>query len=323
MRRLVIILLGVAIMLALILVTGKKKSPFGKSNSSISVPADVQIDLITMERDGSLLSLSRENDRKWIINGKTEARSSAVSFILQTLHTIEIKSPVTDQYFRENIEEPGISPVKVEAFSSGRRVSSFMVYRYSDSPLGNIVRRKAGSKPFIAHIPGYDLNPGSHFITDARFWIPYNIFSLDPADIDTVRFTSGGREIPDLLIASGQRGYDLFIGGERPERADTTAIRRYLAYFTFVPFENWAYELNDEQKLEIIANEPAYVIGVTGKDGLRQKLVLWKRYIDENNGRDEDTDRLWGSLNGGADIFIARYFDIDPLLKSPDYFISD
>jgi len=323
MKRVVIILSVVAIIVALLLIGGKGRNPFGKTNSSISVPQDREIDMITMSGEGQTVTLRKEGERKWTINGTAEARLSAISFILQTLHTIEIKSPVTALYFNENITDKGISPVKVEAYASGRRITSFLVYRFSDDPSGNIVRKTAGSKPFIAHIPGYDLNPGSHFITDPKFWIPYNIFSLSPADIDTVTVSYANRVDDDLVIASGNRGYDIIIGGARPSLVDTAAIGRYLAYYTFVPFERWALELSITEIEDIVGNDPAYRITVTLSGGDKETLLLWKRYLLKDNIMVEDTDRLWGSTNGGADIFLVRYYDIDPLIKRADYFISD
>ncbi|MEZ5011985.1 MAG: hypothetical protein R2744_10570 [Bacteroidales bacterium] len=31
--------------------------------------------------------------------------------------------------------------------------------------------------------------PGSHFIVDARFWMPYHIFNINPADVKSVSVT--------------------------------------------------------------------------------------------------------------------------------------
>ena len=323
MKRLVIILSGAAILVALLIVTGKRNHPFGKDNSSIAVPPGKEIDRIIMTGEGQSLTLVREGERIWTINGNTEARISAVTFILKTLQSIEIKSPVTTQFFNDNVTVRGISPVKVEAYSSGRRVTSFLLYRFSDDPLGNIVRRSPASRPFIAHIPGYSLNPGSHFITDARFWIPFNIFNYNPADIDTVTLSSRMGGTGDLLITRGEKGYELFIGGSKALNTDSTAIERYLAYFTYVPFESWALQLGDSEKREISMVDPAYRITVSLTGGNKDTLLLWKRYFTEGGVSNEDTDRLWGSLNGGGDIFVVRYYDIDPLLKRADYFISD
>lgn len=323
MRQVVIIIAGIVVLAGLFLFATGKKSPFGKENSSISVPEGREIDRIVMKQGDRSLELRRDGDRLWTINGEGEARRTAIDFIIRTLYRLEIKSPVSNEFFSENITQRGILPVEVNVYNGHKHLTSFLVYRFSDDPDGNIIKKSPRSTPFITRIPGYDLNPGSHFIVDPRFWMPYHIFRLNPANVRSVTLTRNSSSIPVISISKEAGGYRLMIGESVEESADTSALERYLSYFTFVPFESWAFDLDDKERMEIAGRVPWAVISLRMEDETGISLMLWKRFMPVSDGIVEDTDRLWGSINNGEDIFIVKYWDIDPLVKSPDYFISD
>lgn len=323
MKRLLFILAGLSLVVFIAILAGIRRSPFGGDNSRVAVPSGRSIDRIVMIRGDQKLILEQDGTGGWTINGEGEARSSAINFILKTVRLLEIRSPVSEEMFREKVIDSEIVPVEVAVYGSGRKRTSFMVYKFSDDPLGNIVKRSAGSKPFIAAIPGWELNPGSHFITDPRFWMPYNIFALSPASIESLTLTMGEGDTPDFMISSVNNQFGLIVRGVRPATVDTTAMERYLAYYSFVPFEKWVFDLTPAEREQITGQTIYCRITLRERDNRITDLKLWRRYYNSSDGMVEDTDRLWGSTNDGKDIFMVRYYDIDPVIKSPDYFISD
>jgi hypothetical protein len=64
---------------------------------------------------------------------------------------------------------------------------------------------------------------------------------------------------------------------------------------------------------------PAYTLKITSRKGEPVFLRLWQIKRDEGS---VDTDRLYGKTQFSDEIFIVRYFDIDPVLKKRDYFFS-
>lgn len=322
MKRLLFILSAITIIAALLVLIIKSEL-WSRNRTSFSVQEDKPIDMITMVSGRESITLRRVDDRNWTVNGGSEARQSAVLFIIRTLRRIEIKSPVSDQFFDEHIKSQGIVPVEVSVYNSGRKLTSFLVYKFSDDPAGSVIRKSSASKPYIAHIPGYDINPGSHFITDPKFWSSYTIFSISPYEIESIIISDKGENSPDLEIRASGEGYKLSVSGEMVEDVDTTALMRYLAYYTYVPFEGWAYQLKQGEKDSIARSTPAFTISVEDKSGIKTELMLWRRFSTGRDDKSVDSDRLWGSINRGLDIFVVRYYDIDPLIKKGEYFISD
>ncbi|MCU0457199.1 MAG: hypothetical protein MUE74_12945, partial [Bacteroidales bacterium] len=71
----------------------------------------------------------------------------------------------------------------------------------------------------------------------------------------------------------------------------------------------------------IKAEVPLCRIHVRKTDGAGITLTLWERN-DTVTGM-SDSDRLWGKTDARDDLFILRYFDIDPILKKRSYFFPE
>ena len=100
-----------------------------------------------------------------------------------------------------------------------------------------------------------------------------------------------------------------------PAGWDTARVKRYITYYTWVPFED---RVTDDI---IIENEPTYRIMVSKAKGGETVLTLWERY--DNDTGEKDSDKLWGKTNERDEILILRYFDIDPILKKVSYFCKE
>jgi hypothetical protein len=54
--------------------------------------------------------------------------------------------------------------------------------------------------------------------------------------------------------------------------------------------------------------------------GKKVVLTLWLMHSDKDSYDKIDSDRLLGKTNEKDELFIMRYFDIDPLIKKRSYF---
>ena len=87
-----------------------------------------------------------------------------------------------------------------------------------------------------------------------------------------------------------------------------------------IPFEGWAADLPDPEKKKIESGNPLFRITAIRTNGDETMLTLWERTIDSS--MKIDSDRLWAKTDEKDDLFIMRYFDIDPLLKKKSYFFA-
>jgi hypothetical protein len=306
----------------ILLVVFNNRSPFGKSNSSFLSEPDKEITRIEFSEGINKLYLEKVNDT-WLINGKTEARKSGVIFILRVLQEIKIKSPVSNELYKSEITDKGINPVAVKVFEKRKLLKSFLVFKTQSNTYGNIMKVNNNSKPFIVSVPGYEDNVGSGFTLNELFWQNYTLFNLMPSEIVSVSMENLSDTASSFMIINNNRHYILSDLSKQLNGWDSALITRYLSYFARIPFESWALDMSKEQIKMIESLHPAYRLTVEAVGKQKTILTMWKRTKEENGEKIFDTDRLFGKTQERDEIFIIRYFDIDPLLKKRSYFYTE
>jgi hypothetical protein len=324
MNKIVIgcLFLAVAIGLCLFILL-KGRSPFGKGNSSFASEPQKEITRIELSEGSRRLSLQKEGE-KWTLNGKLETRKSGILLINRVLREIRIKSPVSEELFEKEIIAKKITPLKVKVYEKRKLLSAFMVYKTPSNSYGNIMKIKEGSKPFIVYVPGFDGDIGSIFTINDLFWQPYAIFNFMPSEIASVNFENFSDTSSSFSIISKNHHYVFVPGTDRYKTGlDSTLVTRYLSYFAWIPFEAWALEIDEKEKKMIESELPLYRISVNTTTGNKTILTLWQRMTGENGSKTIDSDRLLGKTEAINELFVLRYFDIDPLIKKRSYFYPE
>lgn len=311
-------MLLILIILLLVIVILKGAHPFGKRQSQFASEPEKGITRIELRENEKTVILSNEEDG-WKVNGKEEARKNGILFLLRILTEMQIKSPVSPEFFDEEITLKGIQPVRVKVFEDKRLLKSFMVFRTSSNQYGNIMRRGENRLPFIVYLPGYEGDIGSEFISNEIFWAPYTLFNIHPSEIADLELENISDTLSSFRISVSGDVYLLSDTRKTLSGWDTSRVRRYISYFTWVPFESPAFSLSEDEKKMIESQTPIFRISVTKKDGDQVRVHLWERI----EGDKIDRDRLWVKVEGNDVLFVARYFDIDPLLKRVTYFLTD
>ncbi|MCX6255205.1 MAG: hypothetical protein NTV31_12100 [Bacteroidia bacterium] len=315
------VLLSVAIGL-LLLILFKSRPPFGKNNSSFATEPKKEITKIEFSEGRRKISLEKTGEN-WLINGKTETRKSSILFILRVLHEIKIKSPVSAELFESEIAMKEIFPVRVKVYEKRKLIKTFLVYKTQSNTYGNIMKIRVGSKPFIVYMPGYEGDIGSGFTLNELFWQPYTIFNMLPSEIASVNLENLSDTASSFSIVNINSHYVISDMNRDLTGWDSTLVTRYLSYFTWIPFESWAFELTEKEKKWIESQQPLYRIMVNSTSGKNIVLSLWERMTGENGKKSKDSDRLFGKTQNRDELFIIRYFDIDPLLKKRSYFFPE
>ncbi len=307
--------------LALLLFLARERRPFGTADTDFAVAEGAEITRIVLSSEGSSVILEKNDAGEWMVNGTEEARKSSIVNIVRILAEMNIKSPVSPELFSAEVSTRGIEAVKVSVYGNRRLLRSFLVYATKSNVYGNIMKVSERSKPFIVYFPGFDGDISGVFTTNPLYWQNFTIFSHLPSSVKSVRLDNFSDTASSFMLKRKGDDFVLSVNGKEINEADQEKIKRYISYFTRVPFEDWAFDITEREKSEIESSVPAYEITLTPVDGDSVVLKLWHRF----SGSDPvpDTDRLWGKSKVNDNIFIVRYFDIDPLLKKRSYFLSD
>lgn len=314
-----IVIAGAAILFML----ARQRAPFGKNNSSFSIDEKTEISRVVFFEGGSKLVLER-NGKNWSVGGEAEARPLAVNMLLLILRDMQVKSPVGPEVFKEMISGKP-EPVKVFVYSGWMVKRSFFVYHTSANAYGNIMKMRVASRPFIMHVPGVEEDIGAYFTADPFFWKPFMVFNIMPSELSFVEV----RNLRDtnssfkIYPKTGELNFESAVKAPGKE-PDTSRIKRYLSYFSYVPFEKPVRDLTQEEINEIVNSEPLYIITAGKKDGTMRTLKIWEKSGKNPDGvMITDTDRAWGMIEGTDRLVIMRYFDIDPILRNAGYFLKD
>lgn len=313
-----ILLALILVLLVLLVVLLRNRSPFGKRETNFATEPRAEITAIELTGKGHTVLLSLI-DGIWMVNREVEAREIAVIFMLKVLKEMKIKSPVSPEMFNEEIVSGDIKPVRVNVYEKRKLLRSFYVYRTRTNKYGNIMKINERAKPFIVYFPGYEDDIGSIFNPLPLFWKPYTIFNLLPSEINSVTLENFSDAASSFSIKITDNTFTLSDLYKNLTGWDSAKVKRYLSYFTLVPFEAWAFDPDGPEFNSFDLSSPAYRISLTGTDGKTTRLTLWERFTDGK----KDTGRLWGKTDKSEEFFIIRYFDIDPLLRKITYFFPE
>lgn len=319
-KRIAGMIIIIIAVLAMVLIS--RQVPFGAKHSAFHVENTDRIYRILISGDNREVELIRR-DGQWFLDGDIEARKPAVDMILKILRDIRIKSPVSDELFNQVVDSDNAQHMEVRVYGKNRLIQSFHVYKNTEGSLPGIMKRRRATRPFIAHMPGEEADPAMYFIADREFWMPNIVFALSPEQISRVKVMYTDKPDSSFTIRKKGRQLDFYSPGSEGGQLDTLAAGRYLSYYNYIPFESYAYDLGREQKDSVSAHPADLSIEVVTDGADTSRLMAWTRKIMKGGSMVTDTDRLWGSVNGGEDLFVIMYYHLDPLIKYPSYFISE
>ena len=313
-----ILIISVLFILIVSLILIRNRTPFGRSDTNFATEPDNEITSVEISDDDQSVKLVL-TDGIWKVNGTIDARKSGIAFLLEVLHEIKIKSPVSPDLFEAEVTSEKISPVLVRVYGKRKLLRSFYVYRTTSNRYGNIMKIREKSEPFIVHFPGFEGDIGSVFNPEEQFWQPFILFNLLPSEILSIALVNNSEPSLSFNIRAAGNSYRLSDTGKDLSGWDTSRVKRYISYYTLVPFESLATDLSESEKAGLVSDSADYRISVTGNDGRTTVVELWERTI---NGK-KDPDRLWGRTSEIEEYLIIRYFDIDPLLRKVSYFFPE
>jgi len=144
-----------------------------------------------------------------------------------------------------------------------------------------------------------------------------------PSEISSVDFENMSDTASSFNIEVTGAGYILSDKTGVLEGWDQALVSRYLSYFTWIPLESWVLDIKDQEKLKIESQQPLYRISVKTKMDTILTLMLLEKNIDRDSLLIRDSDRLYGKKKNQDELFVMRYYDIDPILKKKSYFFHE
>lgn len=286
------------------------------------------------------VTLTRETDGRWKVDGKYYARPDAIKNLLITIHALSVREPVGLKAKENIIKQLATGATKCEIYAGEKLIKQYYVGSETPDMMGtymllcdvsdpdDIVN---SSEPFIMEIKGFNGYLTTRYFTNPSEWRDRTAFRYFVPDIHTITITHPGDPANSFTITQSV-GKNLFnlqtLTGEKLP-FDTIAVKQFVSYFGNIGFENFANELPKPFIDSILSTKPAHIITVT--DGANKKNEI-KMFLKKNNGFDPedstaakppfyDPDRMYAQMSTTGDFIIVQYYVFGKLLQTPDYFL--
>ncbi len=316
MRKILLYIIAVIVLItgAGIIYLTKMGTPFGKDDSNFAIEKVNKVTKIVLTSEQGKVELTKIPEG-WQVNKRFMAREGSVEFLLQVLSRLKIKSPVSDEKFLKETKTITENVVFIEVFEQLRRIKSFSLYKVNSNSYANYARKREGANPYVLYIPGFNKPVGSLFVTKEKFWKPCIIFNYRPGMIKAVKM-----DYPDSpeksfrIVKTRENRYKLLQDGREVSVFDTLAIERYISYFRNIRFDRWELGINSVEIDSVISTTPEFILTVTDSTGEHNTIKTYAKTPSHNE--------VFVNQNDEKELSVARYFDLDPVIKEIKYFLT-
>jgi hypothetical protein len=292
------------------------------------------------DKSNKQVTLTRENDGTWKVDGKYKARPDAIRTLLGTIRNISVREPVGLKARENVIKQLAVGAIKCEIYAGDKLIRQYYVGSETSDMMGTYMLLSDvsdpddivnSSDPFVMEIKGFNGYLTPRYFTNASEWRDRTAFRYFVPDIHTITVQHKGEPENSFTItqSAGKNVFSLQNLSGAPLPFDTIAVKQYVSYFGNISFENFANELPKPFIDSILATPPAHVITVT--DGANKKNEI-KMYLKKNNGFDPDDttaakppfydpDKMYARLGTTGDFVLVQYYVFGKLLPTPEYFL--
>lgn len=280
-------------------------------------------------REGKVL-LNREDGGNWTVDGKFDVDVRKVNLLLQTMHDVKMRNPISQAEYNTVIRELTASGIKAEFYHGSDLVKTIYVGQATGDQSGTYMMIEGASTPYVAHIPGFVGYLTPRFPTNPVKWKSKLVFDIPETDIKTI--TVDYPITPEESFVVDNSGTAPIVKtpeGAPVNVADVNFVKYYLASFKQMHGEAYDDALKAEAQDSIAHTDPFCQIKVVTKSGKEHSVQLHikgldkrtkQRYDDAGNPLPFDTEKFFGFANGDKNMMYIQQYNFGRLLRKRSEF---
>ncbi len=293
-----------------------------------------------VDKSNKQVTLTREEDGRWKVDGKFYTRRDAINTLLNTIASLSVREPVGLKAKENVIKQLATGSIKCEIYVGDKLVRQYYVGGETADMMGTYMLLSDvsdpdeivnSSEPFIMEIKGFNGYLTTRYFTNQSEWKDRTAFHYFVPGIHSITVQHKGEPENSFTItqSAGKNIFNLqtLTGAQLP--FDTIAVKQFVSYFGNIGFENFANDITKATIDSILKSPPAHIITVV--DASNQKNEI-KMYLKQNNGFDPDDttaakppfydpDKMYAKLSTTGDFVIVQYYVFGKLLQTPEYFL--
>lgn len=346
-RNLILIIVAAVVVVAAALTAWLLSRPTFEQDFHIEDTASITRIFLADKETGEV-TLERQGDSTWSVDGKHLASQPMVDLLLETLHDMRIRQQVNKNAVPNAIKDIAAHSIKVEVyqnvplinwfgghlklFTRERLTNTYYVGRETQDMMASYIYRKGDDVPYIIHIPGFRGFLTPRFVTDPLKWRNHAIVDLDVREIERIELEIPSQEGESFAVQREGDGFymELLKTHQRTNGFDTARVAQMLSSFTYLNFDEFASIVPNTFADSCVRGEPRTILRITDTAGHQSEL---RTYIKYNNPDDLkampdtamyetfDMNRLYAILNQ-TDTVLIQYFVFDNILQPASYFLG-
>lgn len=289
-------------------------------------------------KDGRTIKLDKK-DGYWMANDTFKAMQAKVDFLLSTLKSFVIYSPVPEAAWDNAIKELATQAIKVELYDDADD-APFKVYYVGKPNQGQTANYmlmqldgQSAKRPYLVHIPGFIGDLQTRYLLNLSDWRDLTVFNYKLDEIAEISYTY--HEVPQasfIITAQGNDGFTLKHPNsptpEAQEKLFVAGINKFLDSFVNLNAESVENEF--VYKDSVLAGPKLATITIKAKSGESSELVMYrmpanrrtKMLFDQfGNAIPFDPDHYYAVFNNGKDFGIVQHYVFGKVLRKYDDFV--
>lgn len=295
-----------------VLKKNSQSATFNPQEVNFSVKDTAGIDKIFIAQKAGRQTLLTRLDNGWRVNNKYWVDPVQIGHILQAVHDVKVKRPVSKGERERVLASISGKHAKVEIYRKGELVKTYYVGAETNDALGTYYLMEGSENPYVAYLPGWDGVLNVRFNFAEKEFRDRGIFRSMAGTLKEAKVEFPGK--PDSSVVLRGKGSYYYIEGVTVP--DTARLIAFVKMFERVHFQDYRSNWSAEHRDSVLKFwQPLAVVTVT--DSVSEKSEKLSLYVDYR-----EAEYGTGYLHSTGD-WVAIYMPaMNQLLRNRNYFVS-
>ncbi|MCF6169988.1 MAG: DUF4340 domain-containing protein [Bacteroidales bacterium] len=345
-RPLIFILLFLAVV-AVFLVSRNNSSTLQEKETGFAIADTSAVTRIFIADKKDHTVLLERSGNGWLLNGKFPTSTRMVEILLETMHDIKVRAPVSLSSHDNIVSRMAVIGIKVEVYEMVYRINLFdkiKLFRHealtkvfyvgdaTQNNRGTYMLMEGAERPYITYLPSLRGFITTRFSALEDDWKSHAVFNNKLIDIQSLSliFAEGPENSFKVEVNDARGNYKLTAiqDNRSVTNYDTLKVLNLLTSFADLRYETRLNSILQPETIDSIVASP-FLYEITLEDrrqGTRYVRAFRRAATPDGLSDGEgglipvDHDRFYALINDGEDFVLMQYFVFDRVLKPLSYY---
>jgi hypothetical protein len=285
------------------------------------------------DKNNHSLTLQRTKDG-WKTTNGYPARADAIKLLLNTIKSIDVKSPVSKNAKKGVLNYMISHAIKVQIYSGNELIKQYYVGSENAENDGthmlltDIENDENYEDPYLMHIPGFNGYLSSRYFLSEDEWRERLSINYTPPQLKSIKVEFSEKPDSSFVInLKSTTSFELQKLDGSPIPFEEVKMKQYLAYFQNINYEKLLTNVNKRLCDSVRNAIPFIKMSITDNQNKTRVFNYVRKFsspeLNVKYGHDYvyDPDRLFMRYDDDKEVALIQYYVFGKLLQTYDYFL--